>query len=672
MQLSEKMFSVFQVDLGSAHSSSFVLTDSWAQADGDTVVIAPNIDTKAGWKLADVAAFSDAACQTYAPGAEFHFAGETKTLQFETTSFSNQQRVLVPFRTKDCHHCSADQSTRPVLVVTAPGTILCVRIVPEVCPFCVQNVIAFRGTGVSWNPDELSAVFSGHTDPFGQAKSATNLWTTWGAHTKACHNAASDAAITQTFSFGCGTDNHQVFGEKWMATDGSVYQNTHANPVASSCHCQSIAQQDNALAYKYFGERKVCILHRTSFSDTAGDLSTKTHRSTDVIGKGWWGAISTVTEGMAAQNVAAGWLAGTPRFWARHFVTTVNGQEADVTAGAKFDLTVRGYLAYHADAERNLANRQRIRITQGNSCQAGNHPTVSGLFSSKVVASPKPTGKPTAHSATWTGLRIAATKFAAEYHICWCALDCFEPSSWQMVHGSIKMPGSSYSWVVSEDVALNKEQPAVTRETAATPGGLGSKLTLSRPSFTSTVHPSTWGLKLVLAADAAMGGCSHMAASTGVGVKALDLAAGDARQHPGDAFSWQLEIESTVKEGAYAVCLNYGEGFERVCARTGQNCDLQINALARDKITSRKPFDSQSASAEIGATRSVSVTGSGMFNSAGHRFAMSASKCDGTANTAGATFAVRSRWIGCWLRWFGSWFVKFVAMVLGRGEGHEG
>ena len=72
MQLSEKMFSVSvcQVDLSAAHSSFVNLPDSWAQADGDTVVIAPNVDTKAGWKLADVAAFSDAACQTYAPGAE--------------------------------------------------------------------------------------------------------------------------------------------------------------------------------------------------------------------------------------------------------------------------------------------------------------------------------------------------------------------------------------------------------------------------------------------------------------------------------------------------------------------------------------------------------------------------------------------------------------------------
>ena len=73
--------------------------------------------------------------------------------------------------------------------------------------------------------------------------------------------------------------------------------------------------------------------------------------------------------------------------------------------------------------------------------------------------------------------------------MCYCAFDCFEPSRWQSVPGSIDVKASVFSWATEPEVIYRKDR--------IDDQSMPVSLTITRPAFGSHTPQGSWKLKLI-------------------------------------------------------------------------------------------------------------------------------------------------------------------------------
>ena len=109
-----------------------------------------------------------------------------------------------------------------------------------------------------------------------------------------------------------------------------------------------------------------------------------------------------------------------------------------------------------------------------------------GTGNTAVLEPPRPS-ETSAESVSFADIMITESAEAKEYKICYCATQCYEPSSYVEIPGRLKMDMSTFTWAVESETVYRKE--------AAGPTELN--IAVQRPSFATHSNPKEWELKLV-------------------------------------------------------------------------------------------------------------------------------------------------------------------------------
>jgi hypothetical protein len=304
----------------------------------------------------------------------------------------------------------------------------------------------------------------------------------------------------------CGKASTQIFGEVMLfATSASdptpvwsgVYYNDYT--VMSACHCHRLCishLEEGCKSWKFYEE-------------TGGAKIKHCYLQSSIFGPG---------EGYYGKSEASwtGWTSGTPQYryykdgfstpklpgFDRPFLLSVS---PSTTTGEAFTLTVKGTgLPYSPNKALDESPLQRVKIVPaGASCAVRVPATVSGISCVKstrkskllvenpqtvyTLCGPRPSAT-TATTLELSGVSIMPTTTAADYEVCYCEFDCFDPVRWQKVPGKISTPASTYTWVSTPDV--------VTRH-ATDMLGPSVKITVTRPAFGHHTLNQYWAVKLV-------------------------------------------------------------------------------------------------------------------------------------------------------------------------------
>merc|ERR1719506_650494 len=195
-------------------------------------------------------------------------------------------------------------------------------------------------------------------------------------------------------------------------------------------------------------------------------------------------------------------VAGTP---AQRQARIVGFEPSVVMPGQEFTLKISGVgLPFDATARFNTAPRQRVKIMEADApCYAKPPEEVTGIGCTETqrkvqtpygvetravytICSPRPS-ETSAESVSFSDIMITESAETKEYKVCYCATQCYEPSSYVEIPGRIKMDDSTFTWAVESGPVFRKE--------AAGPTELN--IMVQRPSFSTHSNPKEWELKLV-------------------------------------------------------------------------------------------------------------------------------------------------------------------------------
>jgi hypothetical protein len=309
-----------------------------------------------------------------------------------------------------------------------------------------------------------------------------------------------------TFDTRCGVADTQFFGEilvlphttgaGWIGNFAEIQG--QADPVPSACHCMALCIQyinEGCRSYKYYdsGGVKHCYLQSNLFSPGQGYWGTP----------GTPGAATSGSGGMGTPGQWPGWRSGTP---AESRPRLLGFTPTKVEAGEPFTLEISAVgLPYDADENYNTAPRQRVKIMEADKdCKEKPPMEVTGIGCTETVrkvvtgkgtreevvytiCSPRPTYADS-ETLTFGPISISAASEGKEYKVCYCAGQCYEPSSYRVVPGRISFPKSTWLWTLDPPMVYRKEV-----------SGSPAMLTVSvqRPVFGSFSDPNNWELKVV-------------------------------------------------------------------------------------------------------------------------------------------------------------------------------
>jgi hypothetical protein len=309
-----------------------------------------------------------------------------------------------------------------------------------------------------------------------------------------------DATSTvTTFATECGDMDTQYFGEVLELDEAPGWEGSYANDnaVPSACHCLALCVQhlsEGCRSYKYFDGMgiKHCYLQSNIFGEGEGYFGGS--------GKlGQWPNWRSGTPGMTRHAPA---ITSSP---ALRQARIVGFEPAVVQPGQEFTLKINGVgLPFDATARFNTAPRQRVKIMDADApCYAKPPEEVTGIGCTETqrkvqtpygvetravytICSPRPS-ETSAESVSFADIMITESSEAKEYKVCYCATQCYEPSSYVEIPGRLKMDMSTFTWSVESETVYRKE--------AAGPTELN--IVVQRPSFATHSNPKEWELKLV-------------------------------------------------------------------------------------------------------------------------------------------------------------------------------
>merc|ERR1719399_1925468 len=409
-----------------------------------------------------------------------------------------------------------------------------------------------------------------------------------------------DTATVQV-STTCGTANQQIFGEI-MLVAGTNWEGSYANnhPVESACHCHMLC-----VAHLDQGCRSFKFYEETDGKDVFRHCYLQSNIFTS--GKGFYGTSSSSNPG-----IATGWTSGTP---ALRYVKT--GKLMDMpylfsmsttppladalTAGSTFTVTVNGAgMPYSESKSLDASDLQRIKLVYAtDGCEAMVLKEVTGISCIESVKSvpllagnvdtkiytfcgPRP-ATATPDAITYDGIKITQAMVDMEYKVCYCAFDCFEPSRWQIVPGTLAVPASVFTWETNPGTILRKTD---TNQVS---------VTVTRPAFGSHSVASGWELKLIrdfydcdVDMDPAIfGAYTVLTTSTCSGP---------------DVCTWSYVIDAGLPEvGKYLACFKQTgtDAFTAIPSATGEKF-IEIHKLDADYVHPRGIFHNQLFSALAG------------------------------------------------------------------------
>jgi hypothetical protein len=247
-------------------------------------------------------------------------------------------------------------------------------------------------------------------------------------------------------------------------------------------------------SYKYFDHAGIqhCYLQSNIFGEGEGYFGGP--------GKlGQWPNWRSGTPGMTRHAPA---IASAP---AQRQARIVGFEPEVVMPGQEFTLKINGVgLPFDATARFNTAPRQRVKIMEADApCYAKPPEEVTGIGCTETqrkvqtpygvetravytICSPRPS-ETSAESVSFADIMITESSDAKEYKVCYCATQCYEPSSYVEIPGRLKMDSSTFTWSVEADTVFRKE--------AAGPTELN--IMVQRPSFATHSNPKEWEVKLV-------------------------------------------------------------------------------------------------------------------------------------------------------------------------------
>merc|ERR1719399_1250247 len=409
-----------------------------------------------------------------------------------------------------------------------------------------------------------------------------------------------DTATVQV-STTCGTANTQIFGEI-MLVAGTNWEGSYANnhPVESACHCHMLC-----VAHLDQGCRSFKFYEETDGKDVFRHCYLQSNIFTS--GKGFYGTASSSNPG-----IATGWTSGTP---ALRYVKT--GKLMDMpylfsmsttppladalTAGSTFTVTVNGAgMPYSESKSLDASDLQRIKLVYAtDGCEAMVPKEVTGISCIESVKSvpllagnvdtkiytfcgPRP-ATATPDAITYDGIKITQAMVDMEYKVCYCAFDCFEPSRWQIVPGTLAVPASVFTWETNPGTILRKTD---TNQVS---------VTVTRPAFGSHSVAAGWELKLIrdfydcdVDMDPAIfGAYTVLTTSTCSGP---------------DVCTWSYVIDAGLPEvGKYLACFKQTgtDAFTAIPSATGEKF-IEIHKLDADYVHPRGIFHNQLFSALAG------------------------------------------------------------------------
>jgi hypothetical protein len=362
-----------------------------------------------------------------------------------------------------------------------------------------------------------------------------------------------DTMMTEgTFKHRCGTPNTQIFGEilRTPATNAAGWYGSYANnvDVESPCHCQALCiahLTEGCRNYKYYDNHGIrhCYLQSSTFGP----------------GEGYYGVDSS-----SDYMVAEGWTSGYIGRIMTGFKSTMG------VPGAAFNITVTGVgLPFSAVTSKSGAPRQRIKIVPADAeCKAPIPPEVQGIGCTKssfkidttqgpivediyTVCSAKPVDA-SPEFATFMDLKITSKEMDAEYKVCYCAGNCFHPTTYEVLPGKILVPGSSY--------LFSTDPPVVYRKVVKPNGPMPITVKVERPLFGGDAVADGWELKIIRAYK----GCGVEPEESKVVPSTSKLADGSGYLgtvlNP-DTVLWSFTLEFEEDDaGDWAVCFREAAG----------------------------------------------------------------------------------------------------------------
>jgi hypothetical protein len=431
---------------------------------------------------------------------------------------------------------------------------------------------------------------------------------------------------TATFQTTCGVPHTQIFGEilNIPSIGPGGWYGSYANDVAviSPCQCQALCIQHQAEGcrnWKYYDAHgiKHCYLQSSTFGP----------------GEGYYG-----TDGSADPAIATGWTSGT-------IGRRMTGFVADMKPGERFSLAVMGVgMPFSPVKSKSGAPRQRIKIVeesmeckekipaevQGIGCTETEHsiPTAYGALTEKIytICSTKPNEDASEELAVFDGLKITPSAMPTTYKVCYCAGNCFHPTSYEVLPGSIKVPGSGYLWSTDPEVIERKD--AHYEPTVFT-------LTVQRPLFGDASLAYEWELKVTRNYF----GCGVEPETDLVGMQsnATEGAGYTGNMLNPDTVEWEIRLHLEKEDtGKWAVCFRNSASGEFMIIPSLKSKYLEVGMIAADHIHPRGIFHNSMFSTLAGSRGDIKVKGSRLPIPADSRIAISAGGC-GAASLAPVT-----------------------------------
>merc|ERR1719201_105861 len=289
------------------------------------------------------------------------------------------------------------------------------------------------------------------------------------------------------------------------------------------------------------------------------------------------------------------------------------------TPGVAFNLTVNGVgLPFSTVTSKSGAPRQRVKIVPADAeCKVAVPPEVQGIGCTKspytietahgsivediyTVCSAKPASASDEH-AEFAGLKITSKPTDAEYKVCYCAGNCFHPTSYEVLPGTISVPGSSY---------LFSTEPAdVYRMVLAPNGPFPVTVKVERPLFGGDDVATGWELKLIRSYK----GCgvepeeSKVVPSTS---KSADGSGYSGTVLNPDTVTWDFTLDFEAEDaGDWAVCFreNANKPLELIPSAMGKY--LSVLPVVPDLEHTTGIFHNSRFSALAGNDGTIAVKG---------------------------------------------------------------
>jgi len=434
--------------------------------------------------------------------------------------------------------------------------------------------------------------------------------------------------VDGAFKFRCGTPGKQIFGEilKLPATTAAGWYGSYANDqqVVSACHCQALCIQhlsEGCRNYKYYDNHgiKHCYLQSNTFGP----------------GEGFYGVDSS-----ADKAVANGWTSG-------YIGRIMTGFETTMTAPDKpFSLTVKGVgMPFSPLVSKSGASRQRIKIVpEGAECKTAVPPEVQGIGCTKTaytietshgpvvediytVCSAKPSDASEEH-AVFEGLKITSKPMDTVYKVCYCAGNCYHPTTYEVLPGKITVPGSSY--------LFSTEPSAVYRKVVSPNGPMSIKVKVERPLFGGAAVATGWQLKIIRAYK----GCGVEPEETKVIPSTSKLADGSGylgtMLNP-DTVIWDFTLDFEAEDaGDWAVCFREDakKPLSLIPSKMGKY--LSVLPVQPDLEHTTGIFHNSRFSVQSGAIGTIAVKGFRLPVPTDSKIALSTGKTCGSLSTFNA------------------------------------